>query len=98
MPAGGDRNQVGVALRGGGFGRQYGGGDLVHAEAQRGRLSTTYQPRSSSTLAAVLRPAPLIPVRMTSSVASGSLAGPESPADAPVSGPGEAVVIAVLAV
>ena len=36
-----------------------------------GRLSTTYQPRSSMTLAAVERPAPLIPVTMTKSVDAG---------------------------
>ena len=38
-----------------------------------GMLSTTYQPRSSRTLAAVDRPAPLMPVRMTRSVEPGSM-------------------------
>ena len=50
-----------------------------------GRLSTTYQPESSRTLAVVVRPAPLMPVTMTSSVRSGAGRAPVSVTAAPPS-------------
>src|SRR5690606_25582494 len=44
-----------------------------------GRLSTTYQPRSSSALATVDRPAPDMPVTMRNSFFSSSVIGTSSP-------------------
>lgn len=68
------------------FGDRFGGmGNDLGERAQhlRGRLSTTYQPWSSSASDAVLRPAPDMPVT-TSSSASGGLTGSSRPAPRPI--------------